>query len=119
MKRWWSGRPTGSGVGRPLRAEAIYGPVVLIGLWLFRDWIVLALVALLLGWIVYCLGLAVWRSSGAGQAHAAKGAAVHEQLRDLRAAEFERKHGVPMPVGYGYYSEVKPGNDRRDMRFAR
>src|SRR5262245_33039157 len=41
MRHWWSGRPTGSGVGRPLRAEAIYGPVVLIGLWLFRDWIVL------------------------------------------------------------------------------
>src|SRR5262245_65834367 len=94
MRHWWSGRPTGSGVGRPLRAEAIYGPVGLIGLWLFRDWIVLALVALLLGWIVYCLGLAVWRSSGAGRGHAAKGAAVRAQLRDLRAAGVARQHGA-------------------------
>src|SRR5262245_33096185 len=105
---------------RGLSGAAVGGPLLLLFLYLFwAHLVVLFGFVFLFGTIYGLVVLPAWEATPWHKRRVEREALVARQLRDLRAAEFERKHGVPMPVGYGYYSEVKPGNDRRDMRFAR
>lgn len=106
--------------GRPFMTTAsILGPLTLLGLFLWWQWILLAYGAFVLGWAVYHLARHYWRVSPAGRTHDAREAAVRDQLQRLRAERFERLHGIPMPAGYGYYAQVTPGHDTRDVRHAR
>ena len=103
---FWDQPLGGPGSIGTMTTAGVLGPLIILGVFLLWKWIALAYLVALLGWFAYHLTRHYWLKSPPGRAHTHKEAEVDRRLKELRAAEFERRHGVPMPPGYGYYHQT-------------
>jgi len=102
--------------GWRLSGAAVAWPLGLLALWFLWPYLVALGALLYVGLVVFAFLKWGWEETPWHRRRADRERRVSSELRALRAERFERLHGVPMPAGYGYYSQVTPGHDARAVR---